>query len=107
MTYLDSKSHLTVHPKYGTWHSFRAVVVTNEPFSSYYISNSPSALVPCLLTPEEEEAAQAAMSRALQVSDESKLCDQLHGGEVPSDEVAEAWIAFRDSQCLVRARVSF
>ena len=60
------------------------------------------SLVPCLLQPEEEKAAQAAMTRALQVSDKNKLCDQLHQGKGISDEVAQAWIAVRETVALGR-----
>jgi len=98
LSYLDSKSHLTIHPIYGTWHSFRAVVVVTNKDKTNVGTRSLSASIPALtrlLTPQEEKEAQAALCRALQLSDENRLCDQLHG-KGPSEEVAAAWIAVRD-----------
>lgn len=90
-SFLETKSHLSIHPVYGTWHSFRAVVVVKAEGP-----NLPTPTpAPCSITPQEQEKAKAAMSHALEVSDESRLCDQLHG-KGPSEQVAAAWIELRD-----------
>jgi hypothetical protein len=101
--YLDEISHLTVHPVYGTWHSFRAVVVIADEDPKFkkvadIIVVVEPTLQPCLLTAEEQDVARFAMEKALQASDRDRLCDQLHGGAV-SEETAAAWISLRD--CMV------
>jgi len=93
LSYLDSKSHLVIHPVYGTWHSFRAVVVivaentsteqtmgaanrgsaTGIHSSSIIPCTSPPLtptpiLIPRLSTPMEEREAKAALNRALKLS---------------------------------------
>lgn len=91
LSFLDTKSHLSIHPVYGTWHSFRAVVVVKAEGP-----NLPTPTpAPCLLTPQEQEKAKVAMFHALEVSDKDRLCDQLHG-KGPSEQVAAAWIELRD-----------
>jgi methylmalonic aciduria homocystinuria type C protein len=93
-SFLDTESHLSIHPVYGTWHSFRAVVVvkTEGP------NNLPTPMpVPCLLTPQEQDQAKVAMFHALEVSDKDRLCDQLHGNKgLVFEQVAAAWIELRD-----------
>lgn len=105
LSYLDSRSHLTIHPVYGTWHSFRAVVVVTSKdttiFGSRSINISIPALPSFLLTPQEEQEAQLALFQALQLSDQNRLCEQLHG-KGPSEQVAAAWIAVRD--CISRGK---
>ena len=92
--YLDTTTHLTVHPKFGAWHSFRAVVIVRleQPQPSEEV---PVKSLPCLLSVEEEQEARKEFQKALQISDETKLCEQLHGNG-PAEDVARAWIAVRD-----------
>ena len=90
--YHDDSSHLTVHPVYGAWHSFRAVAV----FSSSSNDVPPPQRLPCLLSATEKERAAAALNYALQVSDSENLCNQLHGKIVNNEKVCMAWIAVRD-----------
>ena len=104
LSYLDSKSHLTIHPVYGSWHSFRAVVIVQTKDISFIGSSSisiKSITLPCLLTHKEEEDAQAALRQALKLSDENRLCEQLHG-KGSSEQVAAAWIVVRD--CVSRGK---
>lgn len=94
LSYLDSKSHLTIHPVYGTWHSFRAVVVVVDVGENTraeqtvraaelggavgvhggIIPRAPPPLtptptpVPRLSSPMEEREAGAALTRALKLS---------------------------------------
>lgn len=96
--YFDPNTFLTVHPTYGTWTSYRAVVVfyhTTELPNRPIIPQSPPQ-IPNLLTPDEEEQAKLAMTRALGASDTSRLCEQLHGKGDDLDKVCHAWIAMRD-----------
>jgi len=92
MCYHDTESQLAIHPKYGAWVAFRAVVVIDAP--------PPCTLAPrqlaCLLSPEEKAAAREAMAAALCASDEANLCTQLHGAKGMERDVRLAWAALRD-----------
>jgi hypothetical protein len=105
--YHDSTTQLAIHPTYGCWHSYRAVIILQERNATEIPAPPPP--VPCLLTPQEEKCAREAMKRALEVSDTSNLCIQLHGGggDDPSDllTVCEAWIAMRD--CVKRGKEEY
>ena len=84
--YFDPLTNLCVHPVYGTWHAYRAVVVvvTTTPTRCIYESaaastNSidrpmiipvpllppPPPRVPCLLSATEQECARVALARAI------------------------------------------
>lgn len=103
--YHDPITQLTVHPIYGTWNSYRAVVIIHADDASQEIA--PPQLVPCLLSTKEKECAREAMERALQVSDTENLCRQLHGGanDANRSTVCKAWIAMRD--CVERGRSEY
>lgn len=114
--YMDDHTKLTVHPVYGTWKSFRAVVVYHTQNAETFRETAPSAppRIQNLLTTNEERRADLAMKHALQASQEvaaqgkgeetNGLCEQLHGAIVDA-RVAEAWIAVRDS--IETGRVDF
>jgi methylmalonic aciduria homocystinuria type C protein len=91
LCYHDDQTHLSIHPEFGPWLAFRAVVVLDRPFLS-----SRPPFVPCLMSTTEKENARKAMAAALAVSDRVNLCKQLHGGSKDED-VHLAWIALRDS----------
>jgi hypothetical protein len=100
--YLDEITHLTVHPVYGTWHSFRAVVVIKDSPKYNPTDNIAAAITlqPCLLTEKEQESAKLAMDKALRMCEEARLSTQQpHKAMMESDETAMAWIDLRD--CIV------
>ena len=92
LCYHDGETQLAIHPTYGAWVAFRAVVVIN--------ARPPSAPAPdklaCLLTDKEKAAAREAMAAALRASDEANLCTQLHGAKGMEKDVRLAWAALRD-----------
>lgn len=96
LCYHDKHSHLSIHPEFGPWLAFRAIVVLDRPFLT-----SPPPLIPCLLSTTEIENAQKAMTAALAASDPTNLCEQLHGGSKNEDTLL-AWIALRD--CITTGR---
>lgn len=103
--YHDPTTQLTIHPLYGPWNSYRAVVILHD-----YVNDSdatPPPHVPCLLTPQEKKCAKEAMKRAIAVSDMRNLCHQLHGGTKNPDmlRVCKAWIAMRD--CIERGKAAY
>lgn len=103
--YHDPTTQLVVHPTYGVWHSYRAVVILSEDSSPQTMP--PPKTLPNLLTSNEEERAKEAMKRALEVSDTNNLCIQLHGGGNDSNMMAvcQAWIEMRD--CIERGRSEY
>jgi len=102
--YHDPATQLVVHPVYGVWHSYRAVVIIHDDAVKEV---APPPTVPCFLTANEEELARQAMKHALEVSDTKNLCMQLHGGRNDPDmtTVCEAWIAMRD--CVERGKAEY
>lgn len=105
--YLDNNTHLTVHPEFGTWHSYRAVVVVVEDHSSNVTAVEKPKPVPCQLSPEEEEEARKALRHALDISDESNLCAQLHGDFDKNMDLIRGWIALRNVVNVGREKYRF
>ena len=93
LCYHDSETQLAMHPVYGSWIAFRAVIVLDLPPD---LGPDPPPRVPCLLTPAEKEAAREAMAAALRASDSANLCTQLHGAAGMQKDVRLAWAALRD-----------
>jgi hypothetical protein len=98
---IDPATKLCIHPIYGAWTSFRAVVVVRQPkFSQPHKAPPrppPPPPIQYLLSEREEVAARNAMKKALHASDEKNLCKQLGGGEgMLEDNLYEHWIAMRD-----------
>ena len=93
LAYLDLSTHLAIHPTYGAWASYRAVVVFTSTKDTAALPRP--ALVPRLLSKEEEATAKLLMDRALAASDRSRLCQQLHG-DGTEERVYLHWIALRD-----------
>lgn len=96
--YHDRNTQLTIHPKYGTWHAYRAVVVF---FGEHHGDSAllPPARVPNLLSPEEELEALKAMQYALSLTSSTingDLCQQLHKSVITDKDKAAAWIRIRD-----------
>ena len=72
-SYLDPYTHLSVHPEYGTWHSYRAVLVLEKEESMAEAEAAdPSAprlvLLPDPLSPEETRISRSAFDEALRIS---------------------------------------
>lgn len=105
--YHDRNTQLTIHPTYGTWKAYRAVVVFFGEGRSEG-SLAPPPRVPKLLNAQEEAKAAAAMERALDLSDTFNLCQQLHKSVTfVWDKAAMAWIAVRDAVELGKAKYRY
>ena len=74
-SYLDDETHLNIHPEYGTWHSYRAVLLVavdeeddddnnNDDANNIALSLSLSSLI----SEEEAIASKLAFDNALQIS---------------------------------------
>jgi hypothetical protein len=72
-SYLDDETHLNIHPEYGTWHSYRAVLLVavdeqddnnNDDADNTVLSLSLSSLI----SEEEAIASKLAFDNALQIS---------------------------------------
>jgi hypothetical protein len=122
-------SKLCVHPLFGTWKAFRAVVVfhkvqnDNDPLSV----PKPLPLCPCPVTPKEIEDAKEAMQQALEMSPGSdknngygvftdnqkddELCNFLHNSKCCGKTLSlvsptmRQWIHVRD--CITIGRDTY
>lgn len=106
--YHDPTTQLTIHPLFGPWNSYRAVVILHDDCSIPATCIPPPSRIPCLLTPQEEKCAKEATKHALEVSDTRNLCHQLHGGGANDPDiqtVCKAWIAMRD--CIQRGKAEY
>lgn len=93
-SYFSEEMYLSVHPMFGSWVAFRAVVVFDLPGA--YLGKPPPPLPP-LLSDEEAAAAQKAFAEALKASSEVELnCDGM------PLEIAHKWAAMRDCVSLGR-----
>lgn len=70
-SYLDPHTHLSVHPIYGTWHSYRAVLLIPKEVSSP-ASQIPISLLPNPISPLDQKAAKKAFDDALKSSTGTK-----------------------------------
>jgi hypothetical protein len=108
LTYLDPVSHLSIHPEYGPWHSFRAVLLIHgldiDHAGLALDPNNPPHLQPRLLTQDEEENAKQAMKHAMELvsNDDMQLSLLNDTFATKQREQAEAWIAVRD--CISRGK---
>lgn len=66
-SYLDPQTHLSVHPTYGTWHSYRAVLLIPKE-SSTLTSKLSISLLPNPTSPLDQKAAKEAFDKALEIS---------------------------------------
>ena len=93
LCYHDSETQLAIHPTFGAWVAFRAVVVLDAPSG---LDATPPPRRECLLGEDEKAAAREAMAAALRASDQANLCTQLHGEKGMETDVRMAWAALRD-----------
>ena len=93
LCYHDPETQLAIHPDFGAWVAFRAVVVLDLPAAA---SSGPPPRLPCLMTEDDKARAREAMAAALRASDEANLCTQLHGAKGMERDVRLAWAALRD-----------
>ena len=102
-SYLDPQTHLSVHPIYGTWHSYRAVLLIPKETSSQ-ASQIPISLLPNPMSPLDQKSAKKAFDNALEIStgttteshtasssslneeDRSKLSEELGRGNYKDSE---------------------
>ena len=104
-SYLDPQTHLSVHSTYGTWHSYRAVLLIPKQ-SSTLTSKLSISLLPNPASPLDQKAAKEAFDKALEIStgtiethtdapsslDEdgrSKLSEELGRGNYEDDKSEE------------------
>jgi len=91
LVYQDSETHSTVHPVYGPWLAFRAVIVTNQ--SSETMPKPVPQ--PCLLSPFQKTQAQKAFAKALEISSAESL-ELASLSQVSRDDArTQAWINVR------------
>jgi methylmalonic aciduria homocystinuria type C protein len=69
VTYFSDEMFLSIHPTFGSWVAFRAVVVFD--FPAHHLPTPPPPLPP-LLSDDEAAAAKAAFADALQVSPDTQ-----------------------------------
>jgi len=81
----DKTTHLSLHPVYGSWISFRAVVVVDLPAADLL----PPLRVPCPMSAQDKAASEAMLNRALAAAD-SDAAEY-------SQKSWELWLAMRDS----------
>ncbi|MGK3736743.1 MAG: hypothetical protein ACI8RD_003485 [Bacillariaceae sp.] len=78
-SYLDDETHLNIHPEYGTWHSYRAVLLVEvdeeeeeeeeEANSGDDVDNNALSMsLSSLISEEEAIASKLAFDNALQIS---------------------------------------
>lgn len=107
LAFMEPTTKLSIHPLYGTWLAFRAVVVFHTSGScenSVEVQCTPnlSPLVESYrLSQQEQEAADSAMKHALYktntTAESIHICRRLHGGEgMLQDDLYKDWIALRD-----------
>ena len=92
--YFSDEMFLSIHPTFGAWVAFRAVVVVDLPAT--FLNGPPRHLEP-LLTDDEAKAGKSAMDDALKASSEVELSVD---GMPP--HIAEKWAAMRDCVSLGR-----
>ena len=88
MCYFSDEMFLSVHPTFGSWVAFRAVVVVDLPATHL---GPPPAHLPSLLTDEETAAAKAAFAAALDASSKEEM--SVDGMPL---HLAHKWAAMRD-----------
>ena len=88
LTYFSEDMFLSVHPTFGAWVAFRAVVVLDLPAT--HLGDAPERLPP-LLSEREAAEARKAFDEALRASSEVELT--VDG--MPLD-IAHKWAAMRD-----------
>jgi len=89
MCYFSEEMFLSVHPTFGSWVAFRAVVVFDLPAT--HLGEAAPERLPSLLTAEEEAAARVAFAEAMRASSEVEMTPKgmpLH--------IAYKWAALRD-----------
>lgn len=93
--HFSSEMFLSIHPIFGSWVAFRAVVVVD--LAADVLAEAPPPPLPPLLSDAEAEAARAAFADALKASSEAEL--SVDGMPL---HLAHKWEAMRD--CVGRGR---
>lgn len=102
--YHDRNTQLTIHPLYGCWHAYRAVVVVfgeDEAMGGIPLPPPPPQRMRKLITESQENLAKDAMEYALGLSQRDNLRRQLHKNVLgihnkDEEEMAMAWISLRE-----------
>jgi methylmalonic aciduria homocystinuria type C protein len=94
LCYFSDEMFLSIHPKFGSWVAFRAVVVIDMPAND--LGPAPAHLPP-LLSEEEAAAARSAFSDALEASKEVDM--SVDGMPL---HLAKKWEKMRDCVSLGR-----
>ncbi|KAL1504126.1 hypothetical protein AB1Y20_010536 [Prymnesium parvum] len=94
LCYFSDETFLSIHPTFGPWVAFRAVVVLDLPADGL---GAPPAPMPPLLSKEESIAAKAAFEEAMAASSAVDLsCSGM------TADIATKWAAMRDCVSLGR-----
>jgi hypothetical protein len=112
LSYYDNESMLCVHPVYGTWHSFRAVVVIDELFEheqTCIVPQQPPEKRRCFLSVSEKTNAASSMKYASNLVSFQKQESIHNESQTTNDELktARAWIELRDCIEVGRAQYRF
>ncbi len=104
--YDDVGTKMCVHPRYGTWTSFLALVVFFEDTTTtttprrrncYRRSPSPPPPCPCMVTDNEIANARSSFEYALGASSSSSSSDESDGTMIGyGDTVGKSWEEIRD-----------
>ena len=135
-SYLDAYTHLSVHPTFGTWHSYRAVLLIPKEESTVSLATSIKVLTNPL-SAMERMAANEAFDKALAIStgkgdevhddssahlcekDTAKISEELGKGIYKNNDeqtnieddrktrVARAWIQLREAISIGREKHRF
>lgn len=81
LCFMDKVTHLCVHPVFGTWCSFRSVVVIDDD-----CPDEQPVRIACMLSQAERRASEELLNRAL-----------LAGNEDYRQSSWRAWLAMRDA----------
>ena len=90
LCHFSDEMFLSIHPTFGSWVAFRAVVVVDMPASVQLAAEAPPHL-PSLLTEEETADARVAFAEALKASSEVEM--SVDGMPL---HLAHKWEALRD-----------
>ena len=88
LCYFSDEMFLSIHPTFGSWVAFRAIIVVDLPATHLH---GPPRHLPPLLTDDEAAAAKEAFAAALQASSEVELT--VDGMPL---QLAQKWAAMRD-----------
>ncbi|KAJ1481502.1 hypothetical protein T484DRAFT_2722652 [Baffinella frigidus] len=96
--FLDHETHLSVHPTFGPWIAWRAVIVLDlESDATPWVGTTSPGAPAGLVSESEIVAAREALQVALAGSNTDKLCEELHGSGTEQTRASwRRWLALRE-----------